>query len=93
MRNFRDEMVQERRRAADLQAQLSERVREKLTAEGEKERLGIELLRLREQLQLSTQTRQETAGPTRPRQDTPESDYSFLLTERTKDECLNQVPG
>ncbi|XP_035596750.1 coiled-coil domain-containing protein 30 isoform X4 [Oncorhynchus keta] len=88
---LRDEMVQERRRAADLQAQLSERVREKLTAEGEKERLGIELLRLREQLQLSTQTRQETAGPTRPRQDTPESDYSFLLTERTKDECLNQL--
>ncbi|XP_064779173.1 coiled-coil domain-containing protein 30 isoform X4 [Oncorhynchus masou masou] len=88
---LRDEMVQERRRAADLQAQLSERVREKLSAEGEKERLGIELLRLREQLQLSTQTRQETAGPTRPRQDTPESDYSFLLTERTKDECLNQL--
>ncbi|XP_031649977.1 coiled-coil domain-containing protein 30 isoform X1 [Oncorhynchus kisutch] len=88
---LRDEMVQERRRAAHLQAQLSERVREKLTAEGEKERLGIELLRLREQLQLSTQTRQETAGPTRPRQDTPESDYSFLLTERTKDECLNQL--
>uniref|UniRef100_A0A4W5K6H5 Coiled-coil domain containing 30 n=1 Tax=Hucho hucho TaxID=62062 RepID=A0A4W5K6H5_9TELE len=88
---LRDEMVQERRRAADLQAQLSERVREKLTAEGEKERLGIELLRLREQLQLSTQTRQETAGPTRPRQDTPESDYSFLLAERTKDECLNQL--
>ncbi|XP_055748584.1 coiled-coil domain-containing protein 30 isoform X3 [Salvelinus fontinalis] len=88
---LRDETVQERRRAADLQAQLSERVREKLTAEGEKERLGIELLRLREQLQLSTQTRQETAGPTRPRQDTPESDYSFLLAERTKDECLNQL--
>uniref|UniRef100_A0A674CT63 Coiled-coil domain containing 30 n=1 Tax=Salmo trutta TaxID=8032 RepID=A0A674CT63_SALTR len=90
---LRDEMVQERRRAADLQAQLSERVREKLTAEGEKERLGIELLRLREQLQLSTQTRQETARPTRPRQDTTESDHSFLLAERTKDECLNQVPG
>lgn len=85
--------MQERRRAADLQAQLSERVREKLTAEGEKERLGIELLRLREQLQLSTQTWQETARPTRPRQDTPESDHSFLLAERTKDECLNQVPG
>eukprot|EP00063_Salmo_salar_P068192 XP_014043027.1 PREDICTED: coiled-coil domain-containing protein 30-like [Salmo salar] len=91
MPNFRDEMVQERRRAADLQAQLSERVREKLTAEGEKERLGIELLRLREQLQLSTQTWQETARPTRPRQDTPESDHSFLLAERTKDECLNQL--
>ncbi|XP_029575538.1 coiled-coil domain-containing protein 30 isoform X3 [Salmo trutta] len=88
---LRDEMVQERRRAADLQAQLSERVREKLTAEGEKERLGIELLRLREQLQLSTQTRQETARPTRPRQDTTESDHSFLLAERTKDECLNQL--
>ncbi|XP_045552002.1 coiled-coil domain-containing protein 30 isoform X2 [Salmo salar] len=88
---LRDEMVQERRRAADLQAQLSERVREKLTAEGEKERLGIELLRLREQLQLSTQTWQETARPTRPRQDTPESDHSFLLAERTKDECLNQL--
>ncbi|KAK6307968.1 hypothetical protein J4Q44_G00212390 [Coregonus suidteri] len=87
----RDEMAQERRRAADLQAQLSERVREKLTAEGEKERLGIEVLRLREQLQLSTQTRQETAGLTRSRQDTPEPDYSFLLAERTKDECLNQL--
>ncbi|CAB1329583.1 unnamed protein product [Coregonus sp. 'balchen'] len=90
LRESRTQMAQERRRAADLQAQLSERVREKLTAEGEKERLGIEVLRLREQLQLSTQTRQETAGLTRSRQDTPEPDYSFLLAERTKDECLNQ---
>ncbi|XP_034393669.1 coiled-coil domain-containing protein 30 isoform X2 [Cyclopterus lumpus] len=46
----RDEVVSERLQTADLQAKLSSSVQEKLTAEGQRERLELEMQRLKEQL-------------------------------------------
>ncbi|KAL1021263.1 hypothetical protein UPYG_G00010900 [Umbra pygmaea] len=87
---LRNESVHLRKQATDLQDQLSERVREKWTAEGETERLSMELLQLGKKCQLSTQNRVETSGHARPRQDTLERHYN-LLAETPKDEGLNQV--
>ncbi|XP_029995426.1 coiled-coil domain-containing protein 30 isoform X2 [Sphaeramia orbicularis] len=49
---LRDEMVSERRQTAELQAKLSSTVQEKLVAEGERERLELEVQHIREQLKL-----------------------------------------
>uniref|UniRef100_A0A665T8X4 Coiled-coil domain-containing protein 30-like n=1 Tax=Echeneis naucrates TaxID=173247 RepID=A0A665T8X4_ECHNA len=47
---LRDEMVSERRQTAELEAKLCSSVQEKLAAEGERERLELEIQRLNEQL-------------------------------------------
>ncbi|KAM6982560.1 uncharacterized protein ccdc30 isoform 2-T2 [Tautogolabrus adspersus] len=47
---LREEMVAERLQSAELQAKLSSGVQEKLTAEGERARLKLEIQRLKEQL-------------------------------------------
>ncbi|XP_010874004.2 coiled-coil domain-containing protein 30 isoform X2 [Esox lucius] len=85
---LRDELVQEKRQATDLQNQLT--AREKWAAKGE-ERLGMEPLHFNEQFQLSSQSRLEAAGHNRPGRGTPDPDYNLPLAERLKDEGLNQV--
>ncbi|KAJ0064479.1 hypothetical protein NL108_006943 [Boleophthalmus pectinirostris] len=49
---LRDEMVSERQQTSELQDKLSASVQEKISAEGEKERLQLEVQRLNEQLKL-----------------------------------------
>jgi len=46
----REEMVSERLHTAELQTKLSSSVQEKLTTEGQRERLELEMQRLKEQL-------------------------------------------
>ncbi|XP_061759800.1 coiled-coil domain-containing protein 30 isoform X2 [Nerophis ophidion] len=50
-KKLRDEMVSERLLTAELQAKLSDNVQKKLAAEGEKEKLELELQHLKKQLQ------------------------------------------
>ncbi|KAM6976880.1 coiled-coil domain-containing protein 30 [Aplochiton taeniatus] len=80
---LRDDLSSERRQTIDLQAQLSVRMQEKLAAEGEKEMLGLELQRLRQQLQLfSRQVPHPQTGP---------KDHSPTVAEQTKDDAINQL--
>lgn len=93
----RNEMVSERLQTAELQAQLSSSVQEKLTAEGERERLELEIQRLREQVkwhqeQLSS-TKEALIISQKPELHTAHIESRLSPVERTKDECLDQVTG
>lgn len=90
-------MVSERLQTAELQAQLSSSVQEKLTAEGERERLELEIQRLREQVkwhqeQLSS-TKEALIISQKPELHAAHIESRLSPVERTKDECLDQVTG
>ena len=90
-------MDSERRQTAELRNLLSSSVQEKLTAEGERERLELEIQRLKEQLKWH----QEQLSSTKEasiRSQTPELPTAHVETrlnpmERNKDECMDQVTG
>ncbi|XP_030278406.1 coiled-coil domain-containing protein 30 isoform X2 [Sparus aurata] len=92
---LRSEMDSERRQTAELRALLSSSVQEKLTAEGERERLELEIQRLKEQLKWH----QEQLSSTKEapiRSQTPELPTAHVETrlnpvERSKDEYMDQV--
>ncbi|XP_037629782.1 coiled-coil domain-containing protein 30 isoform X2 [Sebastes umbrosus] len=92
---LRDEMVSERLQTAELQARLSSSVMEKLTAEGERERLGLEIQRLKEQLkwhqeQLSS-TKEALISSQRPELHTAHVESRLSPVERTEEERLDEV--
>lgn len=90
-------MVSERLQTAELQAKLSSSVHEKLTAEGERERLELEIQRLKAQLkwhqeQLSS-TKEALISSPKPELHTVHIESRFSPVERTKDESVDQVTG
>ncbi|XP_078110833.1 uncharacterized protein ccdc30 isoform X2 [Sander vitreus] len=92
---LRDEMVSERLQTAELQAKLSCSVQEKLTAEGERERLELEIQRLKEQLkwhqeQLSS-TKEALIGSQKPELHTAHAQSRLSPVDWTKDEGLDQL--
>ncbi|XP_029910776.1 coiled-coil domain-containing protein 30 isoform X2 [Myripristis murdjan] len=92
---LRDEMVTERRKTSELQAELSSRVQEKLAAEGERERLELEVQRLRKQLQWQQEqlsSRQETPRSSQePETHTDSTESSASPTDKAKDEGNDQL--
>ncbi|XP_071394462.1 coiled-coil domain-containing protein 30-like [Centroberyx affinis] len=88
-------MVTERRQKAELQAQLSSSVQEKLAAEGERERLGLEVQRLKKQLQWQQEqlaSRQEASSSSQePEPHTAHKESSPSPAGRTKDEGFDQL--
>ncbi|KAM3872406.1 uncharacterized protein ccdc30 [Diretmus argenteus] len=92
-----DELSAERRRSVELQAQLSSRVQEKLAAEGERERLGLQVQHLGEQLQRQQQeqlsSRQEASSssqePGPPH--TAQIESGLSSAGRSKDEGFEQL--
>lgn len=93
----RDEMVSERLQTAELQAKLSSSVQEKLTTQGERERLELEIQRLKVQLkwhqeQLSS-TKEALISSQKPELHTAHVESRLSPLERTKDESLDQVTG
>uniref|UniRef100_UPI003AB0784E coiled-coil domain-containing protein 30 n=1 Tax=Centroberyx gerrardi TaxID=166262 RepID=UPI003AB0784E len=88
-------MVTERRQKAELQAQLSSSVQEKLAAEGERERLGLEVQRLKKQLQWQQQqlsSRQEASSSSQgPEPHAAQKESSPSPAGRTKDEGFDQL--
>ncbi|XP_031700879.1 coiled-coil domain-containing protein 30 isoform X3 [Anarrhichthys ocellatus] len=92
---LRDEMVSERLQTAELQAKLSSSVQEKLTAEGQRERLELEMQRLTEQLewhqeQLSS-TKEALTSSQKPEQHPAHIESRLSPVERTKEEWLDQL--
>ncbi|XP_040009974.1 coiled-coil domain-containing protein 30 isoform X2 [Xiphias gladius] len=93
--SLRGEMVSERLQTADLQAKLSSSVQEKLAAEGERERLELEIQRLNEQLkwhqeQLSS-TKEALSSSQKLELHTANIESRLSPVERTKDESLDQL--
>ncbi|XP_044068864.1 trichohyalin isoform X2 [Siniperca chuatsi] len=92
---LRDEMVSERLQTAGLQAKLSSSVQEKLTAEGERERLELEIQRLKAQLkwhqeQLSS-TKEALISSQKPELHTAHIEFRLSPVEGTKNESLDQL--
>ncbi|XP_074537403.1 uncharacterized protein ccdc30 isoform X3 [Halichoeres trimaculatus] len=92
---LREEMVSERLQMAKLQTRLSSTVQEKLTAEGETERLKLEIQRLNEQLkwheeQLSS-SKEALKIRKEPELRTAHVESRLSPVERTKDECSDQI--
>lgn len=92
---FRDEMVSEQLQTAELQAKLSLSVQEKLKAEGESERLELEIRCLNEKLkwyqeQLSS-TKEALSSSQKPELHTAPMESRFSPVERAKDESLDEV--
>ncbi|XP_019119493.1 coiled-coil domain-containing protein 30 isoform X2 [Larimichthys crocea] len=92
---LRAEMVSERQQTAELQAKLSSSVQEKLTADGERERLELEIQRLKEQLkwhqeQLAS-TKEALISSQKPELHTAHAESRLSPVERNKDECLDQL--
>ncbi|XP_035512389.1 coiled-coil domain-containing protein 30 isoform X4 [Morone saxatilis] len=91
---LRDEMVSERLQTTDLRAKLNSSVQEKLTAEGERERLDLEIQRLKEQLkwhqeQLSS-TKEALHSSQKLELHTAHVESRLSPVERTKDEGVDQ---
>lgn len=90
-------MVSERLRAAELQAELSSSVQEKLTAEGQRERLELEIQHLKEQLKWHQEQLSSTKGALtssqKPEQPAAHMESRLSLMERTKEELLDKVIG
>ncbi|KAK9515500.1 hypothetical protein VZT92_026142 [Zoarces viviparus] len=92
---LRDEMVSERLQTAELQAKLSSSVQEKLTAEGQRERLELEMQHLTEQLkwhqeQLSS-TKEALTVSQKPEQHPAHIESRLRPVERTKEDQLSHV--
>ncbi|XP_028266422.1 trichohyalin isoform X2 [Parambassis ranga] len=92
---LRDEMASKRLQAADLQAKLSSSVQEKLVAEGEKERLELEIQHLKTQLQLHQEqlssTKEALSNSQNPELHTANAESTCGPVEKTPDECLDQI--
>ncbi|XP_045912619.1 coiled-coil domain-containing protein 30 isoform X1 [Micropterus dolomieu] len=93
--SLRDEMASERLQTAELQAKLSSSVQEKLTTQGERERLELEIQRLKVQLkwhqeQLSS-TKEALISSQKPELHTAHVESRLSPLERTKDESLDQL--
>ncbi|XP_042347785.1 coiled-coil domain-containing protein 30 isoform X3 [Plectropomus leopardus] len=91
---LREEMVSERLQTAELQAKLSSSVQEKLKAEGERERLQLEIQRLKEQLkwhqeQISS-TKEALISSQKPEFQTAHKETRLSPVEKTKDGCFDQ---
>ncbi|KAL6482862.1 hypothetical protein MHYP_G00077340 [Metynnis hypsauchen] len=63
---LRDELVEKRRQVMELQTELSVRAHERLQAEGQTERLSLELQHLKEQLQSASQEKASDPNPKPP---------------------------
>ncbi|KAL7864781.1 hypothetical protein AOLI_G00162010 [Acnodon oligacanthus] len=63
---LRDELVEKRRQVMELQTELSVRAHERLQAEGQTERLSLELQRVKEQLQSTSQEKASDPNPKPP---------------------------
>lgn len=77
----RNEMVEKRRQVMELQAELSFRTHERLQAEDQAERLGLELQLRKEQLHT---VRQERACDPNPKSSTDELSKARLLIHRLR---------
>lgn len=89
-------MVSERLQAAELQAKLSTSVQEKLAAEGERERLKLEIQHLNKQLKWHQEQLSSTkeALKCRQRLELPTArTESALSSVEIKDESSEQVTG
>ncbi|XP_071331919.1 coiled-coil domain-containing protein 30 isoform X7 [Trachinotus anak] len=91
---LRDEMVSERLQTAELQAKLSSSVQQKLAAEGERERMELEVQHLKEQLkwhqeQLSSM-KEALSSSQKLELHTTHIKSRLSPVERTKDESLDQ---
>lgn len=91
----RDEMVSERLQTAELQAKLSSSLQEKLVAEGERERLELEIQRLKGQVQWHQEqlssTKEALSSNQKSELLTTHIESRLSPVERTKHECLDQV--
>ncbi|XP_068454029.1 coiled-coil domain-containing protein 30 isoform X2 [Clinocottus analis] len=92
---LRDEMVSERLQTAELQGKLSSSVQEKLTAEGQRERLELEIQCLKEQLkwhqeQLSS-TKEALTINQKPEQHTAHIKSRLSPVERIKSDCQQEL--
>ncbi|KAL7397997.1 hypothetical protein ABVT39_002861 [Epinephelus coioides] len=92
---LREEMVSERQQTAELQAKLSASVQEKLTAEGERERLQLEIQRLKEQLKWHQEqilsTKEALSSSQKPELQTAHAESRLSPVERTKDGSVDQL--
>ncbi|XP_062282631.1 coiled-coil domain-containing protein 30-like [Scomber scombrus] len=91
---LREEMVSERLQTAELQAKLSSSLQEKLVAEGERERLQLEIQRLKGQLQWHQEQLSSTKEALRNQKSdllTTHTESRLSPVERTKDECMDQL--
>ncbi|XP_053173911.1 coiled-coil domain-containing protein 30-like [Scomber japonicus] len=91
---LRDEMVSERLQTAELQAKLSSSLQEKLVVEGERERLRLEIQRLKGQLQWPQEQLSSTKEALRNRKSdllTTHTESRLSPVEMTKDECMDQL--
>lgn len=93
----RDEMVSERLQTAELQAKLSTSVQEKLAAEGERERLKLEIQHLNKQLKWHQEQLSSTKEALKCRQrlelPTARTESALSPVVSTKDESSEQVTG
>ena len=62
-------MVEKRRQAMELQTELSVRAHERLQAEGQTERLSLELQHVKEQLHAASQEKMSDPNPNPPARD------------------------
>ncbi|KAI3357304.1 hypothetical protein L3Q82_015758 [Scortum barcoo] len=92
---LRDEMVSERLQTAELQAKLSASVQEKLTAEGERESLELEIQRLKTQLKWHQEqlcsTKEALVNSQKPELHTTHTESRLSPMERTKDKSVDQL--
>nr|XP_046254146.1 coiled-coil domain-containing protein 30 isoform X2 [Scatophagus argus] len=92
---LRSEMVSERQQTTELQTKLSFSIQEKLTAEGGRQRLELEIQHLKEQLkwhqeQLST-TKEALISNQTPNLHTAQVEARCSPVERSTDECMDQL--
>uniref|UniRef100_A0A3B4ZZK6 Coiled-coil domain-containing protein 30-like n=1 Tax=Stegastes partitus TaxID=144197 RepID=A0A3B4ZZK6_9TELE len=94
-KTLRDDMASERLQTADLQAELSASVQKKLAAEGERERLELEIERLKKQLQWHQEqlcsTKEALSSSHKPELHTAHVESRLSPVEKTKDECFSQL--
>ncbi|XP_058498073.1 trichohyalin isoform X5 [Solea solea] len=91
---LREEMVSERMQIAELQAKLSSAVQDKLAAQGDRERLEIEIQHLKVQLkwhQEQISSTKEALSSQRFELHTAHNDSSHSPVERSNDESLHQL--
>ncbi len=90
-------MVSEQLQAAELRAKLSSSVQEKLAAEGERERLELEVKHLKEQLKWYQEqllsTKEALTSSRTPELHTANVESRLSPVERNNDESLDQVTG
>lgn len=90
---FRDEMISERLQTAELQAKLIVSVQEKLKAQGERERLELEMQHLNEQLKrhLEQHSASKETPTSSQKPELQQTQPRFSPAERTQNETSDQV--